>query len=885
MRDGPPCVNGRARVLAPRSCRDLGAGLRCLDVGLLRDQGKDSGSRHREQRVAAFSQRDFAHVTPSRPAQRSEIHQPTRDGRASRSALGNGKRSRLFRAFKWSLILGLLGAVVAIVGYWAMVLYFEHRLPEIFKAEDYLARTSQVTRIYGVGDEVISEIGEEKRTVVPADEIPDLIKKAVLAAEDADFYGHDGLDYFGMARAMWKNVRDQRIAQGASTITQQVAKTFFLSSERTMSRKLKEVVLARRLEQKLSKDEILYLYLNQIYWGRGRYGIKEAARHYLRKDDLKKLTLADAALLAGMIAAPERFNPFADLKKATERRAYVLDQMAAHAFVSTDEAEEAKRKPITLNYRGDPLVKSGAGAYANDMVMRFLVEHINLDTIRHGGLRVYTSLDTRLQEEAVAALQRGLRSVDQQYGFAKPETTGVPIGRIPTQLGKLKGALDGRNVRSGEIVRAVVVALDKASDAYRVDFGYGHFRLPAASVTRYLNKTAWAELYRVGDVVRVSPRFQAKPSDGGAATTPTAELDVVSLEQGPQGAVVVMDPKTRHVRAVVGGYDHATHPFNRADQAHRQAGSTFKPFVYGAALESAIFEPTSMLQNVAEVYKKGKNAVWTPQNFSGTYDRRMYSMRMALAKSINVIAVHILAKTGVRRTIDFAKRLGITSAMPENLSLALGSAAVSPLELTNAYATLASRGMAGSPILVLRVVDSEGTVLFESKPVAKLATTPKVAFRLTEMMQAVVEVGTGQEAKALGRPTAGKTGTTNDAVDTWFVGYTPELVAAVWIGFDDSKPIAKASGGKLAAPIWTRLMTVAHEGLGVSKFTPPGDTKPLVAPSLDTEIVAPPPELVAPAAPGAVPTEAAGDPKKADAEDEAPAEPLPVDAGDAGKYE
>ena len=752
------------------------------------------------------SRRDFASVDTSRANEKARA--PAR------------KRRWWAVLIKWSIIGTLAGMVVALVGYWGLVFYFEHRLPDTFEPSEYVSRTTQVTRVFSGGGDVLAELGDEKRTVIADADIPKLVKQAVLSAEDADFYNHDGLDYWGMARAMWKNVRDQRFTQGASTITQQVAKTFFLSSERTMSRKLKEVVLARRIEQKLTKDEILYLYLNQIYWGHGRYGLYEASRFYFGKEP-KALTVADVALLAGIIAAPERFSPFRDKQKAAERRAYVLDQMAAHTYITADEAEKAKREPLRLNLRGDP--KLGSAGYAMDMVHRFLVEKFGAARLERGGLRVFTSIDSRLQEEAEQALQRGLRSVDRIYGFGPPSAAErLPRGRVQTTIEQLKKSLPPRGVRSGEVVLGVVVGMDKAGQAWLVDMGLGPCRLPFSSLGRYLGKLKPDEMFDVGDVLRVSPRFAIE-----GPALPGAHAPVVTLDVGPQGALVVLDPRSHEIKAIVGGYDHDTHPFNRAEQARRQAGSTFKPIVVGAALESGIVEPTMEFRNVPETYKMEKGKYWKPRNFSNTYDGRLYSVRLALAKSINVIAVKILEKTGVKRVADFARRIGVTSDLPQNLSLALGSAALSPLELTRAYATFANGGFVREPVLVTRVEDYDGTVLYEAREAPHLGTTPKVAYRITEMMESVIDIGTGQDARSLGRPAAGKTGTSDQGMDTWFVGYTPELVATVWIGFDDRRAIEKASGGKLAAPIWARFMTAALEGSPVSRFTAPKGVEPL----------------------------------------------------------
>ncbi|MFT7621546.1 MAG: penicillin-binding protein 1A [Myxococcota bacterium] len=795
--------------------------------------------------MSDHSRQDFANRRPSRASRRparsgvrSSSSGGARNERSQRSSGGrsqslgggrppgkprkkkasSGTRSKRRFLLKWGLIGSLLGGVLAIIGYWGLVFYFEHRLPDVFETDDYIARTAQVSRIYSRNGDVLSELGHERRSVAAPESIPKLVKLAVLAAEDADFYQHDGLDYFGMARAMYKNVRDQRFSQGASTITQQVAKTFFLSAERTIARKLKEVVLARRLEHELTKDEILYLYLNQIYWGHGRYGVKEAARFYFGKD-LKDVSLADAALLAGMIAAPERFSPFKDQRKAQLRRAFVLDQMAKHGFVDSEKTEKAKREPIRLNFRGDPHV--GLGGYVGDMVRGWLVNRFGSERVRRGGLHVYTSVDTRLQREAEEAVRAGLVGVDRAWSLAKARDH-VSKRRLPGLIEDYRRQRAQKGVRSGAVVRGVVIGIDKAAGHYLVELGLGPCRLPFGTVERYRGRLEAHELYRVGDVLRLSPALDLHgPSPAGVPGP------IVNLDQGPQGALVSIDPGTRQIRALVGGYDHATHPYNRARSARRQAGSTFKPIVLAAALESGIVKPLDELRNVPESYKMGNGRYWKPRNFDNTYDGRLYTARMALAKSINTIAVKTLEKTGLRRVSDFARRIGIETELDQNLSIALGSAGVSPLELANSYSTFAAGGYLQAPVLVTRVEDFDGTVLYEAPTERKRGTTSKVAFRITEMLQAVIEHGTGKGVRHLGRPAAGKTGTTDGGVDTWFAGYTPQLVTTVWVGFDDRTPLKKATGGKVAAPIWARFMTAAHEGLPIADFQPPNGLEPL----------------------------------------------------------
>jgi penicillin-binding protein 1A len=498
--------------------------------------------------------------------------------------------------------------------------------------------------------------------------------------------------------------------------------------------------------------------------------------------------------------------------------------MVANGFVTSVDADNAKKEPIRLNFKGDPHI--GLGSYAMDVVRREVVKHVGEERFKKGGLKVFTSLHSHLQREAEKSVQKGLRRVDREYGLGTARKR-VRKKHFARQLKRMKSLRAGSSVRSGEIVEGLITKVSPERQLLMVNFGYGNGQIPFTSLKRYVGNGKPEQFYRVGDVIRVSPRDRWPQS---LATDVKAPL--LNIDQGPQAALVAIDPHSRQIKAMVGGYSHRTHPFNRAVQARRQAGSTFKPFVYGAAIESGIAHAMTEMQNLPESYRMGPGKYWKPRNFSKSYDGRFYTLRMALAKSINVIAVKVLENVGMRRFLDFASRVGIRSEIKKNLSVALGSTAVSPLELTNAYATFASGGLVAEPVLVMRIEDHDGRILFERKAQTKAVISPKTAFRITEMLRAVVQHGTGKAARAIGHPAAGKTGTTDKGIDTWFVGYTPSLVTAVWVGFDDRRPLRKATGGKLAAPIWSRFMTAAMEGRRVQRFRPPEGLRALPAPRL-----------------------------------------------------
>ena len=576
------------------------------------------------------------------------------------------------------------------VALWALAVALEGELPRVLSVADYRHNALQMSRIYAADGQLLAEVGDERRTLIAAADIPRHVRLAAVAAEDADFYEHEGVDLPGMLRALAVNLRDGRYSQGASTISQQVARSFYLSSDKTLRRKALEVLLALRLERRLTKDEILELYLNQIYFGCGRYGIEEAARHYLGKR-VRDLDVADAALLMSVVPAPERLHPFADPSGCAARRDRILRRMAGAGFITDGEAEEATGRPLRL---ADPQL-AGPAVHAPwfvDVVRRHLERALGPDALRRRGLRIHTTL--------LPAAQAGL----------------------------------------DEAIRVV-----------------------------------------------------------GASLEPEAEV-----------AVVVLDPVTKEVLALVGGRDFLASPFNRAVQARRQAGSTFKPFVFGAGIERGVLRPETTYANTPATYR-GARGPWRPLNADGQHDGAQVTLREALARSLNVVAVKVLRDVGVSTMVDFARRVGVRSAIPRDLSAALGSAEVSPLELAAAYATLADRGRRGQPVLVRRVEGPRGRLLYAEEPAFEQAIPAAVAATVVDMLRAVVEEGTGRAAELTGTRVAGKTGTSDGRVDAWFAGFTDDgWLATVWVGRDDGRPLARGSGGGTAAPIWAEVMRRAR---------------------------------------------------------------------------
>ncbi|GEJ55905.1 penicillin-binding protein 1A [Anaeromyxobacter diazotrophicus] len=770
-----------------------------------------------------------------------------------------------------------------------------HGLPAFDTLKDY--QPLLATRVYGVDGSEVFEFARERRTVVPFEQIPDVVKKAVLASEDAKFYEHGGVNYLAIARCAVKGVFRGHFGCGGSTITQQVVKTFLLQSEWRPKRKLKELVLAPRLERNLSKDEILFLYLNQIYFGHRRYGVEEASRFYFGKG-VRQLTVGEAAMIAGVVQSPERLSPVKHPQAAKERQKYVLRRMAEEGFISRQVAEAEMARPIAVARRDeDP-----PGAWYADAVRRYLDEAYGADRVETDGLVVDVAMDPQQQRAAEEAMEAQLRAVDKRQGWRGAVAhlePGQVTGAMPLWRERLKAA----QPRAGEVlvwdlgrvspddvepgaenhgdVRRMMrvkpllpehlydgLVTQVTDRSAQVDLGDARGTLTLADVgwaRKYNPASATASPRRMKDVVKPGDVVLVRALGGKVSPAELARAGKpipLALEQVPkvQGALVAVDVPSRGIRALVGGYDYALSQFNRALQAKRQPGSAFKPFVWGAAVESRRYTPATLVYDTPDLYRDpwtGKE--WKPQNFErDAYDGPLL-LKQALAHSKNTVSAKLVDALGVDAVIQFAHRSGVEQELPRTLSLALGVGEVTPLELVNAYATIAARGFAARPVLVLRVRDRKGQVLEEHRPLAapeayapapavvQAAATgtapaapipsadpngapaavspaapaparalpetglePEVAFVLASMMRDVIDYGTGQAARALGRPLAGKTGTAQDHRDAWFVGFSPELAAGVWVGFDSHEPLgAHETGAGAALPAWVSFMREA----------------------------------------------------------------------------
>ena len=670
--------------------------------------------------------------------------------------------------------------------------------------------SSAGTKIYADDDTLIGEIKLQKGIYVPLNQIPDSLKNAVVAVEDSRFWKHSGIDYIGIGRALVKDVLHLSLREGGSTITQQLAKVVFLSSEKTLTRKIKEAQLALKIEKELTKKEILELYLNRVYFGHGAYGVEMASRTYFGKS-VRQINVAEAAMIAGLTKGPTTYSPFNDLVRAKERQAVVLSRMVDEGYLKPAAAEAAKREPLALSH-----MRATAETYNYfiDYVKQHLVLKYGEDLVYKGGLRVYTTVDKNAQVQAQNALQDGLREVDKRRGWRGP------IGHKD-----IKGNNDEKVVSfaasAGDISTGIMISINPKEAVVKSRGLIGKLLLNdaqwAATVIdkssgkpRAIKNFKLADILKKGDMALV--RFK----------TISGKNITFSLEQEPEveGAVVAVDPSTGYIRALVGGFSFTRSEFNRAVLAQRQPGSSFKPIIYAAALENG-YTPASIVVDEPVTYPGGPAGDWKPEN----YDRKYMGptrLREALAYSRNIVTIKLVEAIGVDRVIELARNLGIQGAMPRNLTIALGSTSVTPLELTSAFAAFANAGTKMKPIAIKYVTDAKGAILESNQPEGTQVLTPAGSFLITSMMEDVIRYGTGMRAN-IGRPAAGKTGTSNDYKDAWFVGYTPGLAAGVWVGFDDMRrSLGRGEvGGRVAAPIWQRFMRNALSSDSAPDFSVP----------------------------------------------------------------
>jgi penicillin-binding protein 1A len=717
---------------------------------------------------------------------------------------GSGMAKKIGRAGRLRRILGtmVLAGVVAVgaVGY---VVYREisQDLPPVDQLLSYQPPTT--TQVFAEDGTMLGEFYVERRYLVPLERVPNHVRLAFLAAEDADFYRHPGVDPFGIARAFLANLSKKRVVQGGSTITQQVVKTLLLNPERRMERKVKEVILSLRLENKLSKDDILYLYLNQIYFGAGSYGVQAAARTFFDVD-VEDLTIAQAALLAGLPQRPSEYDPQRFPKAARGRQHYVLERMRHEKFITDEEYQEALVEEIDVQPRRQNASYTAAPWYV-EHVRRLLEDHFGGTAAAQLGLRVHTAVDLQLQDLAEESLRKGLLSLDGQRGFR------AGVRRLASP--KIEPFLKREAARKSEdsaYRHAVVTEVRKDRVMLRTAWETGE--LTAKGLEYRGGRRLLPSSFHPGDVISV-----IKGDDDNRVPT-------FMLDQDPQleGALVSIDPYTGQVKAVVGGYSFERSQFNRATQGRRQPGSAIKPLIYAAAFNRG-YGPSSVVLDAPISFPGGAGGKrWSPKNANGRYNGPT-QLRNALVYSLNTVSVRLVADIGIDYTRDFLSRFPFAKPFPRHLALALGAVEVSPLELTAAYGVFPTLGKRFEPIFITDITDTQGRPIeFENtRPRFERVLPAEKAYQLTGMMQNVVRRGTGKAA-AIGRPIAGKTGTTNDYRDAWFVGFTPDMITGIWVGYDSARSLGHGdTGGHVAAPIWSVYMREAMEGRPVIDFPAP----------------------------------------------------------------
>jgi penicillin-binding protein 1A len=696
----------------------------------------------------------------------------------------------------------LAGAVVGVF------LAFESDLPQIASLEDF--KPNIITQVYAADGRILGEFAIERRVVVGFKDIPPLLRNAIVAVEDADFWKHLGVNPWRVPGAALANLRSGRRGQGASTLTMQLSRLLFLTPEKTPERKIKEVFLAFQIEKNFTKEEIFALYCNRVYFGHGNYGVEAASQFFFGKT-AGELTLPEAALIAGLPQNPSRLSPLDNAERAVARRNHVIDRMVEERYASEAEADAARAAPLELRLKKDP---PSLAPHFLEEVRKYLEREYGSQRIYQGGLRVYTTLDPAMQQTATAALAKGLRILDRRArGFVKPETTVLENGLLPEPL-----HLDDwdRPLAEGDVVRGVVIASDRMTAVVQI----GEYRARLGP-----QDLAWTRRVNVDEVLprgTVAPfRLQSLTDHGGRKEAK------VLLEQEPkvEGAFLALDVKTGAVKAMVGGYDFERSKFNRATQAMRQVGSAFKPIVYAAAVEKMAWTASTVIVDAPLSFPNPWNkTVWSPQN----YDRRYLGpipLRKAVEQSRNIPAVKTLQAVGVETGIQYAHKLGLAGEFPPYLPIALGAGEATLTEMTAAYAAFANQGLRMKPFLVQRITDRDGNVIEEARPQARDAIRADTAFILTTLLRGVVQRGTAARARSLKRPIAGKTGTTNDFTDAWFIGFEPTLAAGVWVGFDEKKnSLGKdATGGHAALPIWMDFWGPTMKDKPVEDFSIPGN--------------------------------------------------------------
>jgi penicillin-binding protein 1A len=773
----------------------------------------------------------------------------------------------LLKVTLWGFLVCL---VIGFTG--ASILYFKYSddLPDVRALKEY--KPNIITKVYSDADELIAEFFIEKRIMVGFDQMPLRLKQATLAVEDSGFYYHLGIDPKAIIRASIVNYRAGRVVEGASTITQQLTKTLFLSPQKKFERKIREAILSIRMELIFSKDEILEMYLNQIYYGHGSYGIAAAARTYFGKE-LKDLTISECAMIASLPKAPTHYSPYNNLDKALKRRDHAIRRMEHQGFITEEEMEAALMEPLELGEVKGMLNKA---PYFVEHIRQFIQENYGSKQLYQDGMKIYTTLNLENQLVAEQAVKDGLRMADKRYGYRGPldnidpnqdiqvldnllmelnqrstgtreneaessETTSTASNEItanapaPTETDTPQPLI--QFYKEGELVKGIVTQIKDEEVAVYLGGAKGIIRIENMNWARepnfkldgkYHQITDPKEALSKGDIIEVKILPPPEEEEGEKAKQKNDEsLLNLGLEQEPmaEAGLISMEPSTGYIKAMVGGYDFSKSQFNRATQAVRQPGSAFKPIIFATAIQDG-YTPASIVIDSPIIFNEKEDTFgkWKPVNF----EKKFYgptSIRTALTHSRNVVTIKLLQNTGVPKAIQMARRLGITTHLSNNLSIALGSSGVTLYEMVSAYSTFANQGVRLPPVPIRYIKNRDDEDLYTYEPVGESILSPGMAFMVTNLMESVVQHGTAHVIKEnLNRPIAGKTGTTNDYNDAWFIGFSPELVTGVWVGKDQDESLGvNETGTRTAIPIWLKFMQEALKDVPVKSFPIPND--------------------------------------------------------------
>lgn len=721
------------------------------------------------------------------------------------------KRSLLKKVMLYMFLLFILISICVAGGVGAYVYKLSKELPSTKDLADFVYK--QPTIIYANDGSVLAEIGDERRYPVPLEKMPAFMYKAVVAVEDSRFYEHGGVDLLGIFRAFVANVRAGRVVEGGSTLTQQLVKIIYLTPERKLKRKVKEAILAYKIDKTLSKEKILEIYLNQVYFGRGAYGVEAAAINYFGKS-ISDLDLSECALIAGLPKSPSGYAPHIHPEKALKRRSHVLYRMYEMGFITEQEMNEAKVKE--LNIVETIPAKNNLAGYFIDHVLKYLSTELDRKDPANEGLRVYTTLNIDYQKKAETAVKNNLISVSKELGYFGPISKYEPDSEAGTAANseKFKQLLELKYDFEKELnyQKAIVT---------KVDENIANISLTNGSGTILLKQNRWAVIPGSRKNRLTDLRDILKKNDLIYVSINNESERTYNLEQVPpiEGSMLVMNPHTAEIYAMVGGFDYALSKFNRSTQAKRQVGSLFKPIVYSTALENGFTAMTEIFDAPIVKQMEEKDEYWTPGNESNTF-YGMTTLKTALTNSRNIVTIKLAEKVGIGKILNYAKKFGITEELQRDLSVSIGSGSVSLQEMVSAFSVFPNMGKRYMPVFVKKVEDINGeTILTPQEQEAIEVIAPSTAQIMTDILVNVVQNGTGVRAKNIPRMIAGKTGTTNDSKDTWFIGFMPDLVCGTWVGYDDNRQIGdRRFGSNTALPSWIEFITGVLEDYPFKAF-------------------------------------------------------------------